>query len=75
MSGVVKALFGGGGRDPRADAIAETQKRQLAEQDAQRAELEQANAGLATRLGRNARRGALAFAETGEAGLKSTLGG
>lgn len=71
----ISALFGGGGSDPRADAIAETQRKQLAEQDTQRAELEQGNATLATRLGRSARRGVLSYMETGDAGLKTVLGG
>lgn len=73
--GVVKGLFGIGGKDPQADALAEAQKRQMAEQDTQRAELDQQNAALATRLGRSGRRGILSFMETGDAGLKSVLGG
>lgn len=73
----IAGLFGlgGSGRDPKADAIAEAQKRQLAEQDQQRAELDQQQGAMAARLGQSRRRGVLAFAETGEGGLKTVLGG
>jgi len=73
----IAGLFGMGGAksDPRADALAESQKRQMAEQDTQRAELDQQGAALSARLGDRRRRGALSFAETGDSGLKAVLGG
>lgn len=78
MGGLVKGLFGGGrdrAAEAKQEAIAEVQRRQMAEQDTQRAELEQSGAALQTRLGQNRRRGILSFMETGDSGLKTVLGG